>query len=100
MENKSSGINALLISLREDIGKENFDITDHWEGDELAIGISKKGNPGVLVYISVNINTPIFYIELELPSETNEYEQVGVFENLKYKEMLTIIKNHLGLQNA
>ena len=87
------------MCLREDIGRDNFDITDHWEGDRQAIGITQKGNEGVLAYISVGDKEPIYYIALELPSETDEYESVGEFNDLKYADLVQIIKKHLGLGN-
>lgn len=99
MENKSAGIKALLMCLREDLGRGNFDITDHWEADTQAIGISKKGNENVLVYINVDDCKPIYYVALELPSKTNEYEPAGEYSNLKYDQLLTVIQSHLGLGN-
>ena len=97
MENKSAGINALLMCLREDLGRKNFDITDHWETETKAIGISKKGDEDILVYINVDDNEPIYYVALELPSKHNEYESAGEYNNLRYNQLLPIIQNHLGL---
>lgn len=100
MENKSAGINALLMCLREDLGRENFDITDHWEGDELAIGISKEKEAGVFAYISVCVDKPLYYIALELPSETAEFESAGEFNELNYSELLPILIKHLSMTNC
>ena len=100
MENKSAGINALLMCLREDLGRENFDIKDHWEEDQYAIGVTAKNNPGVLAYISIDMNSPSYYVVLELPSSTKEYEPAGEFNKLKYGQLLSVVKKHIGLQNV
>ena len=99
MENKSAGIKALLMCLREDLGRENFDITDHWEADTQAIGISKKGHEDILVYINVDDNEPIYYVVFEITSKSNEYESAGEYNNLKYDQLLPIIQRHLSLGN-
>jgi len=99
MENKSKEISALLMCLREDIGRDKFDITDHWAGDPFSVGISKKHTPSVLVYIRADENTTRYYLALEGPSENKEYEESGEFNDLTYKEILPIVKGHLCLKS-
>jgi len=97
MENKSAQINALALRLGEDLGSGCFNITDHWEADRRAIGISKQENPGVLLYIHTDEEAKLFFAALELPSETDDYENAGEYADLTYHELLVIIKKHLGL---
>jgi len=85
------------MCLREVLGKEHFEITDHWESDSQAMGISKKENSDLLAYISPNEKSKLFYVSLELPHETKVYEQSGEHVDLTYKELLVIIKKHLCL---
>lgn len=74
MENKLPEIHSLLSRLEGDLGENYFGITDHWEADLKAVGITKPGNPSVLVYLSINDDFKTYYAALELPSKSDVYE--------------------------
>jgi hypothetical protein len=97
---KDATITELLHWLRERLGN-TFAITDHWEGDLCAVGISAPDDPAQLVYISSWRRPAGYYaVELEsapLPGSEMRYEDVGKYDHVNRDELLSIIKKHLRI---
>lgn len=93
---------GLLKWLRERLSNA-FVITDRWEADLCAIGISASADPAQLVYILTWGRPAGYYaVELEsapLPGSEKPYENCGKFDLVSQgeRELLGIIKNHLRI---
>ena len=65
---KDKSIIRLLDQLRTRLGRDAFDVVDHWESDLSAVGVARPDNHGVLVYLST-FGEPedSYFASLELP---------------------------------
>ena len=90
----------LVNWLRERLG-DAFAITDHWEADFSAIGLSAPSDPKQLVYILTRGRPKNRYaaqLETSPPAGSDFlYNTVGKFESLSREELLAIIVKHLGI---
>jgi hypothetical protein len=97
---KDATITELLDWLRERLGN-TFTVTDHWEADLCAIGISAPNDPAQLAYILSWGRPAGFYaVELEsAPRNDSEmpYRDIGKFDSVSREELLGIIAKHLGI---
>ena len=98
--NKHPAILDLIARLRERLGPDAFTITDHWESDLAAIGISSPRNAGVLAYLSC-YGEPDgrFNVELELPPSPGDdvpYQVAGRYWDLDFETLASIVSDHLG----
>jgi hypothetical protein len=58
----------LIDGLRSRLGRDAFQIIDHWPDDPMAIGIASLLNSAVLAYISVTPDADApYFVSLELP---------------------------------
>lgn len=97
---KDRSILDLLARLGNDLPTGSVDITDHWESDLCAIGISAASSRSTLAYVSADRQDPgYYYLELELPPEKpgSKYEVAGRWERIEYKDMLAQIRVHFGI---
>jgi hypothetical protein len=97
---KDATITELLDWLRERLGNA-FAITDHWEADRCAIGISAPADPAQLVYI-LTWGRPSGYCAVELeaappPGSEMPYEDIGKFDLVSRDELLGIVRKHLRI---
>jgi hypothetical protein len=97
---KDATIIEVLSWLRERLGSA-FAITDHWEIDLCAIGISAPADPAQLVYIST-WRRPSGYYKVELesaspPGSEMPHEDNGKFDLVSRDELLGIVKTHLRI---
>lgn len=95
---KGAAIHAVLAKLWARLGSDAFVVTDHWDSDISAIGISSPHNRGVLVFISCYGNLPGRYgYELELPPKTDDfpYEVVGRSSDVSFEELARVVADHL-----
>jgi hypothetical protein len=97
---KDSSIHAALGWLTERLGPDAFRVTDHWEPDLYAIGISSPSNASVLVYIStLGESSGLYSYELELPPEPDSeatYRAAGKGSGLTLVELVRVVKAHLS----
>jgi len=97
---KDATIIELLSWLRPRLGNK-FAVTDHWEADLFAVGISAPDDPAQLVYI-VSWGRPAghYGVELEsapLPGSDAPYQAVGKVKAVSREGLLRIIENHLRI---
>jgi hypothetical protein len=99
---KDMAIKELLRWLHQQLGNR-FAVTDHWEDDLCAIGISSPEDPPQLVYI-LSFGQPARQHKVELesapfPGSDLPFRTVGRFELVRRENLLAIIKDHLQLSN-
>jgi hypothetical protein len=97
---KDATVMELLDWLRERLGNA-FTVTDNWEPDLCAIGISAPDDPAQLVYI-LTWGRPAgrYAVELETaPPEGSDlpFQTVGRFDLISREELLGIVTKHLGI---
>jgi hypothetical protein len=97
---KDATITELLAWLEERLGRA-FTVTDHWESDLCAIGISAPNDPAQLVYISIYGQPRGRYaIALEsatLPGSEPRFQDDGKFDSVDREELLRIMTEHPGI---
>jgi hypothetical protein len=97
---KDAAIIELLDWLRERLGN-SFTVTDHWQVDQCAVGISTLTDPAQLVYVlSYGGPEGRYSVHLEsAPQHGSEmpYQTVGKFDSVSREELLGIVTNHLGI---
>lgn len=99
---KDQAIIELLGWLQQRLGHQ-FTVTDHWEADLRAIGVSAPDDPAQLVYIlSAERPAGRFAVELEsasLPGSELPYRTIGKFDLISREDLLGIITKHLGISS-
>lgn len=97
---KDATITELLDYLRERLGNA-FAISDRWEADLCAIGISAPTDAAQLVYILTWGRPSGYYaVVLETAPPTGSelpYEDIGEFDLVSRDELLGIVKKHLRI---
>jgi hypothetical protein len=98
---KDERLLVALASLRGRFG-DAIEVVDHWEGDLLAVGISRRGEATPLVYVSVVPDQDgRFDLALELPPKPSSgmpYEDGGWRCGLILSEVAEVVASHLGLE--
>ena len=107
LQDKAKAIQHLVQSLRERFGETAFDVVDQWDGDLLAIGLSRPGAPRFLAYVLRLRQSPVrFYVELEAPPPASgpgselPYSVAGTFEALTTDDAIEVIVEYLGLRDG
>jgi hypothetical protein len=99
---KDTTVTELLTWLRQRLGNK-FVVTDHWNADLCAVGISAPDDPAQLVYIlSWGRPAGCYGVELESappPGSDEAYQTVGKFQAVTREELLRIIEDHLRLSD-
>src|SRR5947208_2640607 len=97
---KNSAILRALHHLENRLGKDAFQIVDHWEADLLAIGVASPSNAQRLVYIASvsksEQNYDVIYERAPIPGSELPYEHCGKFHNVGLDELAQLVSNHLG----
>ena len=97
---KDPAILAVLRRLSERLGRDAFDIVDHWEPDLCAVGIASPRDHAILVYISCFGKLEgRYYVELELPPSPGEelpYQVAGRYNDLDFEAVAGVVSAHFG----
>jgi len=100
---KHPGLLRAVEFLRDRFGPD-LAVVDHWEGDLLAIGITRKAVAQKLAYLSLypGSRNSRFYVALENPAKTGSdgsypYEHAGSHDHLSLSEAADVIGKHLGM---
>ncbi len=100
---KDQTIQEVLERLERRFGPSSLSVVDHWDADLMSIGLHRHEAPRPLVYICTH-KRPAgqYYADIELPSEDSEhpYKQGAKFESVDFEQLVTIISDALGLQQA
>ncbi|MFL5540244.1 MAG: hypothetical protein ACJ8J0_14740 [Longimicrobiaceae bacterium] len=96
---KDASITGVVAQLGARLGDGAFVVTDHWEADRCAIGLSAPGDPGRLVYISTSGKPPGRYdVSLELPAAPGAdlpYQPAGDRSDLDVETLTSVVGRHL-----
>lgn len=100
-DGKDDEIRDLLTWLRNRLG-QSFVVTDHWEADRSAIGVTAPDDPTQLVYIS-SCSRPAgtYFVELEAAPATGSefpYTMVGRFNAIDREQLLRVVGEHLHVR--
>ena len=101
---KDETIIEVLKRLRTDLGKQTFQVVDHWEADLVAVGIASPSNPRILAYIST-LNYPEhgYFLELEAPGKSedlDDYKVIGTWDRLNDEDLKKHIQKHLVIPTS
>lgn len=93
---------AVVMRLFDYWGDNAFDIVDHWEANFHGVGIARKKDQAVLVYLD-NFGKPegAYYVELEGPSTPDgdqPFKCVGVYDPVGFEQLRSLVGHHLGLE--
>jgi hypothetical protein len=103
--NKNPALIQTVAELRRRLGHNAFKITDHWDADLFAIGLSSPTDDLKLIYIQLKTKwddrterlEPIddsFWVSLE-DASTNEQTSCKEFDNVSFEKLVVIAQRHL-----
>ncbi|MGI8794689.1 MAG: hypothetical protein ACR2H3_16200 [Acidimicrobiales bacterium] len=93
---KAPSIIALLEAL--DLDRRGWEVVDHWDADECALGIAGRGQPRRLVYVSTFQRGPERYdYECEVPGgpDIEQYEVTIRGEDVCLETLVAVLESHL-----
>jgi hypothetical protein len=97
---KDLPILVFLSRLEKSIGSSGFVVTDHWENDLTAIGVSSPNDADILAYVSCFNKVEGHYnYELELPAvpaTEMPYTVAGRGSDVPLDELIRIVTVHLA----
>jgi len=98
---KDASIQDVVNLLFEHLGKDAFQVVDHWGADFFAIGIARKDEPETLVYIST-WQKPEGRCSATLQSAEGTWRDVSCgaemdLDDLSFQELLVLVRLHLRL---
>jgi hypothetical protein len=99
LKNKSIEIQQTIANLQDVLGKDAFEVADHWEADLCSIGIAHPKNNQLLVYVSTCEQAKDeFFVATELPPENvaEIYQPGSEFKNVKFDGLIEIIRRHFS----
>ena len=100
INNKDKSIIDFVNMIQHEIDSHGWIIIDNWDADRFAVGIAKKANPKILVYISTYEKSPFKYdYECEMPENDQglEYEAIDKEVDVDIKKVVSILKQHLKI---
>ena len=97
---KDEGLIATVLRLCDNWGDHAFDVVDHWESYLHGVGLARRDDHSVLVYIE-NFGRPVgtYYVELEdAPTEDIlPYTSSGRYDSVSFEDLSSLVGRHLGL---
>ncbi len=98
---KDASIQDIVTFLAQHLGKDAFQVVDHWGADFFAIGIARKNDPETLVYIST-WQKPEGRCSATLQSAKGTWRDVSCtagmdLDDLSFQELLVLASLHLRL---
>lgn len=99
MDQKTDQIQKLTDRLINKFGSTNIVITDYWDGDNSAIGLTDKTNQYTVYITDFGKKENQFFVSLENPPTSKDfpYTPAGDFDNLTADEVEKILATHLKL---
>lgn len=96
---KTIQIQKLTKHLINKYGPTNIIITDYWEADNSAIGLSDKTRQFTVYVTDLGKTDNKFFVSLENPPTSDQfpYTPVGDFDNLSKDEVEKILVKHLNI---
>jgi len=97
---KDEGLVAAVLKLCDKWGDRAFDVVDHWEASLTGVGLGRRDDHSVLVYIdNFGKADGMYYVELENPPSGSEfpYTVAGRFHSVSFDDLISLVGHHLGL---
>jgi hypothetical protein len=97
---KDEGLIAVVLKLCDKWGDSAFDIVDHWEASLHGVGLGKKDDHSVLVYIdNFGKADGVYGVELENPPSGSEfpYTVAGKYDSVSFDDLSSLVGRHLGI---
>ncbi len=98
---KDPRIIGVLRHLEATLGVSTFVITDHWEADLLAVGVTNPSNPNALAYIAIEGAPGHFTVIIEGPPKPGSdvpYEDIGRFQCNCLDDVVWVVRDFLGIE--
>jgi hypothetical protein len=102
---KARAILEVLNRLENALGADQFQVVDHWQADQCAVGIGSPRDPGLLVYIAVSRHAPgRFFYECELPRaaagpDELPYAVVEQRDDVGIDELAGVVRSHFDRED-
>jgi hypothetical protein len=97
---KDEGLVAAVLRLRDRWGDLAFDIVDHWEANLHGVGLGRRDDHSVLVYVdNFGKADGTYDVELETPPSGSAfpYTVAGRYGSVSFDELSSLVGRHLGL---
>lgn len=94
---KNKSIRDLVARLR--LGSRGWQVVDHWEADQCAIGVAAIRDPRRLVYISAFSRAAGRYdyeCEMSVGLNADEYKTTASGEDVDYDTLVKVMETHLA----
>ena len=98
---KDPRIIGALLHLENVLGRDSFVVTDHWEADLLAVGVTNPFNPEALAYIAVEGASGQFTVIIEGPGKTGSdvfSKDIGRFQCDSLDDVTWVVQDFLTIQ--
>lgn len=94
---KHESVLEMLAQLSAVLNPSGWEVVDHWEADLHAVGIARRGQPEVLVYVSTYGLPPgRFSCECEPAGCRGAVAgALGTAEGIDFKTLVSVIEGHL-----
>lgn len=95
---KSEDIERVLAIFREAMGRDSFDVVDHWEADPTAVGIAAPADHSRLVYVR-SVSASAFDATLEVAAAADSdcpYDVVASYIGITAPELVAVVQSHLA----
>lgn len=102
MEQKTQQIRRLTDYLLEKYGSSNIVVTDYWDADNTAIGLTDTTKKYTVYITDYGRTDNRFFVSLENPPTTDDFPYTpGVdFDNLSAGEVEEVLVKHLRINNS
>lgn len=99
MNQKTDQIRRLTNHLLNKYGSTNIIVTDYWDADNTAIGLTEKTKQFTVYISDYGKDDKKYFVALENPpvSIDSPYAPAGHFENLTEEEVERLLIKHLRL---
>jgi hypothetical protein len=97
---KDEGLVSVVLRLCDRWGDVAFDVVDHWEANLHGVGLGRRDDHSVLVYIgNFGKVDGVYDVELENPPSGSEfpYTVAGQYDSISFDELSSLVGQHLGL---
>ncbi len=99
--NKDKSIWGFLAQLAAVTDTWQWQVTDHWEGDRMAVGLTRLSTQQPLIYVSTyNLPAGRYFYECEKAApegDEAQYVTVSQADDVDFLTLVTVIREHLGL---
>jgi hypothetical protein len=96
---KDRSVLKMLDTLAEKLDPKTWTVIDHWDADRFAVGVAKKTNPKLLVYVSTHEQAEgrfCFECEVQADRDDSEYRVVRKEVGVDVDSLVSAILAHFA----